>query len=88
MDGRHHHAVHVIFVETPVAGSPKPVDARRPPAYPHQRREYWRPRTRPPSVERVIEFMRRVQKQDNEVRAFMRRASHPARVETERQVHA
>ena len=56
-------------------GSPKPVDARRPPAYPHQKRDHWQPRTKPPTkAERVIEFMRRVQKQDNEVRAFMRRA--------------
>ena len=75
MDGRHHHAMRVVLVPIPVGGSPETFGQVKPPAYPHQRREYWRPRTRPPSkVERVIEFMRRVQKQDNEVRAFMQRA--------------
>jgi hypothetical protein len=77
---RHHHASRdgpiVVLVPIPFGGgSPKPVDPRRPPAYPHQKRDHWQPRTKPPTkAERVIEFMRRVQKQDNEVRAFMRSA--------------
>jgi hypothetical protein len=79
-DFRHHHAVRVIFVETPVAGSPKPVDARRPPAYPHQKRDRWLPRTKPPNKAEVLRrFLDRTSQQDNEVRAFLdaaRAASH------------
>jgi hypothetical protein len=58
-----------------VIGSPEPQRHGKPPRYPHQTRQPWRPATRPPTkAERVIEFIRRVQKQDNEVRAFMQRA--------------
>ena len=42
-DARHHRAVQVIFVETPAAGCPKEGRRNPPPAYPHQRREAWKP---------------------------------------------
>jgi hypothetical protein len=58
-----------------VAGSPESLRQIKPPRYPRQQRDHWLPRTKPPTkAERVIEFIRRVQKQDNEVRAFMQRA--------------
>ena len=78
MDGRHHRAVQVIVVPVPVAGSPETFRTIKPPAYPHQQRDHWRSQRSIPvkqrKAERLIEFMGRVQEQDNEVRAFMRRA--------------
>ena len=75
---RHHRAsrdVQVIFVEVPAAGSPKPVDVRRPPAYPVNQRSHWRPATRPPSRLSKAEALKRlldtINRQEQAVRAFM-----------------
>ena len=55
-------------------------EARKPPAYPINSASTGDPRNsrraRRPSG--AVEFIRRVQKQDNEVRAFMRRRNQPA----------
>jgi hypothetical protein len=48
-DYRHHRAVQVIFVETPAAGSPAPLNQAKPPRYPVQRHQPWRPAHRPPN---------------------------------------
>jgi hypothetical protein len=56
MDHRYHRAsrdVQVIIVEVPAAGSPKPVDARRPPAYPVTKRQHWRPADKPPRLSKA-----------------------------------
>ena len=61
-----------------VIGSPEPQRHGKPPRYPSTQREHWRPQRAIPvkqrKAERMIEFIRRVQKQDNEVRDFMWRA--------------
>jgi hypothetical protein len=41
-DARRHHAVQVIFVETPSAGSPKSTRGVKPGNYPRQDRTPWR----------------------------------------------
>ncbi|HEY1864414.1 MAG TPA: hypothetical protein VGG77_12175 [Roseiarcus sp.] len=62
-DSRHHLAVRVVFVEVPQAGSPQPLKWAKPPAYPHQHREVWRPRTKPPSkaesLRRLLDYFNR-----------------------------
>jgi hypothetical protein len=50
-DYRRHHAsrdVQVIFVEVPVAGAPEPARRPKPPSYPRDSHQPWRPRTTPP----------------------------------------
>jgi hypothetical protein len=49
MDGRHHHAVQIVFVETPTAGSPAPLNQAKPPRYPPSRPAPWRPQQTIPS---------------------------------------
>lgn len=81
-DYRHHTACRerIIFVpiEVPVAGSPKSVKGVKPGSYPHQRREAWRPASRPPSkAAATVELLRRIAGQDELVRQFMQeRRSH------------
>ena len=48
-DYRRHHAVQVIFVETPAAGSPKSLREVKPGQYPRNPPTHWQPRTKPPS---------------------------------------
>ncbi len=87
MDARHHRATRdvqreIVFVAvpTPQAGSPKEAGRARPPAYPANQREAWRPQTRPPSKgskgAATLELMRRIQRQDQEVRAFMKESRY------------
>jgi hypothetical protein len=72
-DARHHHAVQVIFVETPSAGSPKSTREVKPGNYPRQDRTPWMPRTKPPNkAEKLVKFLDRIGEQDREVRSFMR----------------
>jgi hypothetical protein len=77
---RHHRAGHapqpsVIFVEVPVGGSPETARQNKPPRYPHQDRQHWRPQRSIPSrgkaegLKRLLDYMRR---QDEIVREFMR----------------
>jgi hypothetical protein len=80
---RHHRACsrEIVFVAVPVpaAGSPAPLYRVKPPAYKRNSPEPWRPRTKLGKAERVVEFIRRAQNQDSEVRAFLdaaRAASH------------
>ena len=70
-----HHVAHpaVIFVEVPSAGSPKPVDARRPPRYPQQQRQPWRPATRPPSkADATVRLLRDIAANEMAVRQMLR----------------
>jgi hypothetical protein len=72
-DARRHHAVQVIFVETPSAGSPKSTRGVKPGNYPRQDRTPWRPADRPPNkAEKLVKFLDRIQQQDRELRSFMR----------------
>ena len=76
MDGRHHHARRdLVLVAVPVsfdAGSPKEAHRQRPPRYPRNSREPWRPRTKPPSkAERLARFLDAINRQDQTVRDHM-----------------
>jgi hypothetical protein len=71
---RHHVATRreIIFVEVPVAG---PAFGRQPkPArYPHQRREAWKPATRPPNkAERLVRWLDQCRRQEEIIREFMK----------------
>jgi hypothetical protein len=77
-----HHVAHPVVVLVPFeSGSPKSAREVKPREYPAQRREHWRPATRPPSkaaaTKRLIDS---IVKQDQDIRAFMadarRSASH------------
>jgi hypothetical protein len=75
MDGRHHRASNpaIIFVEVPVAGCPKEGRRLRPPAYPSNQREAWRPATRPPTkAERLNRFLRDLAENDRISREMMK----------------
>jgi hypothetical protein len=48
-DCRHHRAVQIVFVETPQAGSPEPLKWAKPPRYPVQHHQPWRPQRAIPS---------------------------------------
>jgi hypothetical protein len=74
-DVRRHHAqrdTEIIFVEVPVAGSPKSARGVKPGNYPRQDRTPWRPADRPPNkAEKLVKFLDRIQQQDEIVRAYM-----------------
>jgi hypothetical protein len=73
-DARHHHAVQVIFVEVPAAGSPQPLKWAKPPAYPQQRRDAWRPARSIPTnrkAEATKRLLDAIMRQDEIVRAMM-----------------
>jgi hypothetical protein len=76
MDHRHHRASReIIFVAVPVAGSPKPVDARRPPAYPRQERAPWKPARSIPvkqrKAERIVKIMRELAEREADARSML-----------------
>jgi hypothetical protein len=76
-DDQRHHAVQVVFVEVPVAGSPEPFPRRPPPAYPSNQRAPWRPQQSIPTSrkgEAVKRLLDAINRQDGEVRAFMAEA--------------
>jgi hypothetical protein len=77
---RHHHAVRTeyIVIPIPVAG-PDFGRHGKPPAYPAQRRQPWRPAQHPPSkAERSVRLLNAIVRQDQEVREFMERARQGA----------
>jgi hypothetical protein len=66
------HSTAVILVEVPAAGSPKTARDMKPPAYPRQGREAWKPRTKPPSkAEATVQLVRRFAEQESSVRAYL-----------------
>jgi len=76
---RHHHAVQIVFVETPAAGSPKTLREVKPGRYPSNRRESWRPATRPPSKAAAsVSLLRRIAVQNAEISEFLRSAREGA----------
>ena len=79
-DYRHHRVSReIIFVPVPVAG-PDFGRHGKPPNYPVQRREAWRPATRPPSkAERSVRLLNAIVRQDEEVREFLRQAREGSR---------
>jgi hypothetical protein len=78
---RHHVATRreIVFIEVPVAG---PAFGRqpKPPRYPRQvQTQPWRPATRPPNkAEALRRFLERVNRQNEEARAFMAEARRRA----------
>ena len=76
MDGRHHYAHReIIFIEVPTAGSPKEGRRGKPGPYPRQGHEAWKPQRDIPMKRGKAEALRRLleqmNRQDNEVGAFM-----------------
>jgi hypothetical protein len=73
---RHHASREIIFVPVPYeVGTPRETHRVKPGRYPRDRREAWRPATRPPKLnkaQRMGEFMRRVQQQEEIIREFMK----------------
>ena len=71
-DARHHRAVQVVLVPVPVAGA----DWRKqvkPGKYPTQRRETWRPATRPPSKAAAsVNLLRQIVENEAVVRQMLR----------------
>ena len=64
--------VQIVFVEVPVAGCPEPHRQVKPGRYPHQRRDSWRPATRPPSkAQASVNLLRRMVEQEAAVRRMM-----------------
>lgn len=80
---RHHVATRreIVFIEVPVAG---PDYGRRgkPPAYRHDQHQPWKPQrdipAKPNKAEALRRFLERVNRQNEEVRAFMAEARRRA----------
>lgn len=73
-DYRSHTATRPVIL---VIGSPEPQRQGKPPRYPSNQREHWRPAQHPPrlsKVERVMRFLDATNRQDQIVRDHMRRA--------------
>jgi hypothetical protein len=77
-DARHHRAhaggpeTRIVFVEVPVAGSPKSVKGVKPGQYPRNAPTHWQPRTRPPSkAQRIVNFLDSIARSDAAAREFM-----------------
>ena len=81
-DARHHHAhaPAVIIVPVPIlapfeGGSPESIRQTKPPRYPSERREAWRPARAIPGrkgkAERIARWLDGWAKQDRDVREFM-----------------
>jgi hypothetical protein len=72
---RRHHAIQVILVETPRAGSPKTVRGVKPGRYPSSHREAWRPATGIPAKRGKVEAFKRMldyfKRQDEVVRSML-----------------
>ena len=73
-DARHHTAHReIIFIEVPVAGSPKEGRRLRPGPYKRNSFEPWRPATRPPNkAERLKRFLDDMRRNDEIARECMR----------------
>jgi hypothetical protein len=74
---RHHRAGRdgpvVVLVPVPVGGSNEPIRHVKPGPYPNQRREAWRPATRPPSKAAAsVRLMDAFARQDRIIAEFMR----------------
>jgi hypothetical protein len=64
-EARHHHAVRVVLVPSPVGGSPEPLKRGKPPAYPVTQRQPWRPAQRPPTkAAATLALMHRIVEQE------------------------
>ena len=72
---RHHHAardVQIVLVPVPVADTIKETRRSRPPNYPHDRREPWCPRSKPPNkAERIVRFLDQCKRQEEAIREMM-----------------
>ena len=77
---RHHHAVRVIFVKTPAAGSPKVARTAKLGQYPSNQRQPWPPRQAIPhrasKAVRIVRFLNGIARQDADVRQLMKEARH------------
>jgi hypothetical protein len=74
-DYRHHVATRreIIFVPIPVAGTVRETHRAKPGKYPHERREAWRPATRPPNkAERIVRWLDQCRRQEEAIREMLR----------------
>ena len=76
-DARHHHAVQIVFVETPAAGSNEPMRQVKPRYPQHSQPRPWRPATRPPSKQRQAENIVRVMRELERRTADASKMLHP-----------
>lgn len=82
-DARRHHAnrdVQVVFVEIPAAGSQKIAREVKPSKYPRDQRPPWRPQhdIPPRRQPKIVRFIDAINKQDQDIRAFMAEARRRA----------
>lgn len=72
----------IVFIEVPVAGSPKEGRRGKPGRYPSNPREPWRPQrdipAKPNKADALRRFLEQVNRQNEEVRAFMAEARRRA----------
>jgi hypothetical protein len=75
-DYSHHRAsrdVQVVLVPIPVAGTIRETHRAEPPRYPYDRREAWRPATRPPTkAQRVGRWLDQLRRQEEAVREMLK----------------
>ena len=83
---RHHRAhaggpSNTVVVFVPIeGGSPKEANRGRPAPYPSNRREPWRPATRPPSkAAATVRLLNAIARQDMEIAEFMKQAREASR---------
>jgi hypothetical protein len=73
MTDRHPRDVQIVLVPVPVAGCPEPHRQVKPGKYPLQRREVWRPATRPPSKAAAsVNLLRQIVENEAVVRQMLR----------------
>ena len=72
-DYRHPRDVQIVLVPVPVAGCPEPHRVVKPCRYPVQRRDPWRPATRPPSkAAATVNLLRRIVENDAAARSMLK----------------
>jgi hypothetical protein len=83
---RHHRAhaggpdTRIVFIEVPVAGSPKTLREVKPGSYPVNPPTHWQPRTRPPSKAEVLRrFLDSINRNDAAAREYMKQARQGVR---------
>jgi hypothetical protein len=70
---RQHKAVQVVLVPVPCGGSPEPFRQVKPHYPVQQRREHWRPATRPPSrADATMRLLRDIAANEAAARAMLR----------------
>jgi hypothetical protein len=86
VDARHHRAQrggppNTVVVFVPIEGGGiKETKRAKPPGYPSNRREPWRPASRPPSKgAAALNLLRNIARQERDVREFLEQSRHAHR---------